>query len=39
MGFVTFGASMDPATLKGEAATKFEVIAELAELGSLRADA
>ena len=25
---------MDPATLKGEAATKAEIIAELAELGS-----
>ena len=34
MGFVTFGASMDPATLMGEAAAKVEVIAELAELGS-----
>ena len=33
MGFITFGP-MDHATLKGEAATKVEVIAELAELGS-----
>ena len=34
MGLITFGAPMDPATLKGEAATKVEVISEIAELGS-----